>query len=183
MNPAQMNARLNKLEAILEKMMTKQTFGAQLGEQTPFMSKRRDFYIYEAHATVTASGTGTDTIQIEADSNFILEKMVHWTTVSGLAPNLSTATTILFTGGLTDQQIIQPNMLVQITDTGSGRNLMSNPIPIPSTFGSGKLPFILPHPRIFLRNTTIQISFTNADTVNGYVTRLAFIGYKVYGTV
>jgi hypothetical protein len=59
---------------------------------------------------------------------------------------------------------------------------MQNPIPIPSFFGTGQLPFILPNPRLFMRNSTIQVAFTSFDAAAVYNIRLAFIGYKVYGT-
>lgn len=148
-----------------------------------FMSARRDFYIYEAQAlALAASGNATDTIQIEADSNFILQKLSYFAVVNGLNPDLTVATTILFTGGLTAEQRILPLVTVQLTDTGSGRQLMQEGIPIPSMFGHEGLPYVLNNPRLFLRNTTIQVNFVNADTVNAYDIRLAFHGYKVYTT-
>jgi len=151
--------------------------------QEMFLEKRRDFYVYDSIAlALAAAGNATDTIQIEADSNFVLQKLTFMATVLDLAASLSTNPTVLFTTGLTDSQRILPNVGVQLIDTGSGRQLMQNPIPIPSLFGTGQLPFILPNPRLFMRNSTIQIAYTNFDTVNGYNVRLSFIGYKVYGT-
>jgi hypothetical protein len=151
--------------------------------QELFLEKRRDFYVYAAQAAnLAASGQATDTIQIEADSNFILQKLTYLAFDGDLAPDLAVATTILLTGGLTAQQRIIPRVGLQIIDTGSGRQLMQEPIPIPSIFGTGELPFILPNPRLFMRNSTIQLTFTNFDAVNTYDIYLAFIGYKVYGT-
>lgn len=146
-------------------------------ENNQFLQRRRDLYIYEAQAlTLAASATTTDSIQIEADSSFILQKLTYH------AP--APAATMLAASalGLVEGQKIIPNVAIVITDTGSGRQLMPSPIPIPSLFGDGKLPFILPNPRLFMRNSTISIQFTNLDATNAYSVRLAFIGYKVYAT-
>lgn len=142
--------------------------------QEMFLEKRRDFYVYEAGVTnLPVSAQATDTIQIEADSNFILQKLSQFSVSNGLNGNLDVATTVLLTSGLTAQQRVLPNVGIQLVDTGSGRQLMQNPIPIPSLFGTGELPFILPNPRLFMRNSTIQVIFTNFDSVNAYDIRLA----------
>lgn len=146
-------------------------------ENNQFLQRRRDLYVYEAQALGLAlSATVTDVIQIEADSSFILQKLAYH------AP--APAATALAAGalGLVESQRIIPNVAIVITDTGSGRQLMPGPIPIPSLFGYGMLPFILPNPRLFMRNSTISIQFTNLDATNAYSVRLAFIGYKVYAT-
>lgn len=131
--------------------------------------RRRDFYVYEALATAIAvAGSANDTINIEADSDFILQKLTYEADLAGVAQTHATR--------------IVPNVTVQITDTGSGRQLMQNPIPIPSIFGSGELPFILPNPRLFMRNSTIQVAFTSFEAAVTPTIRLSFIGYKVYGT-
>ena len=132
------------------------------------VAKRRfDFYTYEAEALALAAGAAAnDTILIEADSNFILQKLTFYADIAAAAFVEST------------QPI--PSVTVQIQDTGSGRNLMANPIPIPSICGFGRLPFILPNPRVFLKNSTIQVAFANFDAAVAYNLRLAFIGVKKY---
>ena len=131
---------------------------------------RRDFYIYEAEALgiAAAGGTANDVINIEADSDFILQKMTYEADIAAAAYTFTTNPIPLVT--------------IQIIDTGSGRQLMQQPIPINSFMGDGKLPFYLPNPRKFLRNSTIQIAFVNFDAAIVYNIRLAFIGYKIYGT-
>ncbi len=130
---------------------------------------RRDFYTYEAEALLLASGgSANDVINIEADSDFIMQKLSFQADDAG--------------GAFTDSTRLIPNVSVQLVDTGSGRQLMQNPIPIPSIFGWGELPFVLDNPRKFLRNSTIQVAFTNFDAAVTYNIRLAFIGYKIYGT-
>jgi hypothetical protein len=133
-------------------------------------NRRRDFYVYEAETLAIGVGVSTnDTIAIEADSDFILQKLCYQ------ADDGTGAT-------YTDSSRIIPNVSIQITDTGSGRQLMQNPIPVSSFFGTGQLPFILPNPRLFMRNSTIQIAFTSFEAAITPSVRLAFIGYKVYGT-
>lgn len=130
---------------------------------------RRDLYTYEALASLLApAGSANDVINIEADSDFILEKLAYQSDIAAAAYLESTRPIPLIT--------------IQIVDTGSGRQLMQNPIPVESLFGSGELPFVLSQPRKFERNSTIQIAFTNFDAAVTYSLRLAFIGYKVYGT-
>lgn len=132
-------------------------------------SIRRDFYIYEAQAlALAAAGTANDVINIEADSDFMLQKMTYEADIAAAAFTFTTNPIPLVT--------------IQLVDTGSGRQLMQNPIPINSFMGDGKLPFYLPNPRKFLRNSTIQIAFANFDAAVTYNIRLAFIGYKIYGT-
>lgn len=128
---------------------------------------KRDFFIYESESLGLATGTSSnDTIQIEADSDFILQKLAQHTTLAD-ATYVSSATPI-------------PNISLLITDTGSGRQMMNNPIPIPSFFGSGQLPFILPNPRKIAKNSVLNIAYTNFDAAQTYSVRLAFIGYKIY---
>ena len=130
---------------------------------------RRDFYIYEAEALALApAGSANDIINIEADSDFILQKFAWQADVAAAA--------------YTDSTRPWPNVTIQLVDSGSGRQLMQNPIPVTSFMGTGELPFILPNPRKFLRNSTIQVAFTNFDAAVTYNIRLAFIGYKIYGT-
>lgn len=133
---------------------------------------RRDFYIYGSQAGTTAvplaaGASASDIINIEADSDFILQKLTYQADIVGAA--------------FTDSARPIPNVNVQLIDSGSGRQLMQNPTPIPSMFGTGELPFILSNPRLFAKNSTIQVAYTNFDAAAGYTIRLSFIGYKIYG--
>lgn len=133
---------------------------------------RRDFYVYGSRAGTTAiplaaGGSANDIINIEADSDFILQKLTYEADIAGAAFTANTRPI--------------PNVNVQLIDSGSGRQLMQNPLPIPSIFGTGELPFILSNPRFFAKNSTIQVAYTNFDALIGYSIRLSFIGYKIYG--
>jgi len=131
--------------------------------------RRRDFYTYESETVALAvGGSSNDVINIEADSDFILQKLTYQADLAGVAQAQATR--------------VIPNVLVQLIDTGSGRQLMQNPIPIPNIFGTGAIPFILPNPRLFMRNSTIQVAYTSFEAADTPTIRLSFIGYKVYGT-
>jgi len=152
--------------AIIRKMIAK---GIAEGDAENVDKKRRDFYIYEAEAlALVAGGSANDIVNIEADSDFMLQKFAFQADIAAAA--------------YTDSTRPWPNVTVQLIDSGSGRQLMQQPIPVTSFMGTGELPFILPNPRKFLRNSTIQVAFTNFDAAVTYNLRLAFIGYKIYAT-
>ncbi len=71
---------------------------------------------------------------------------------------------------------------MQITDSGSGRNLFETPLPISAVFGTGELPFILPTPKLFAARSTINITVANFSAATEYNLRFSFIGYKVFRT-
>lgn len=129
--------------------------------------RNRDYFVYEAQASAIAVGaTAVDTIQIQADADFIWQKATY--EADNAAAQQTDATRVI------------PNVLLQITDTGSNRRLYFNPVPIASVFGTGALPFILTNPRLFLKTSTIQIDFTSFEAAATPTVRLAFIGYKYY---
>ena len=130
-------------------------------------ARQRDFFVYEAETVAIATGgTTADTIQIQADADFIWQKAAYEADLAGVAQTA-------------DSQVV-PNVLIQITDTGSNRQLFFNPIPIVNVFGRGILPFILPNPRLFIKTSTIQIDFTSFEVAATPTIRLSFIGYKFY---
>ena len=128
---------------------------------------RKDFYVYSANVASIASGANaTSNINIEADSDFELQKLTVFADIAAAAQTASTR--------------VLPLVTLQITDTGSGRQLFSDSIPIPLIFGDGNLPFILPNPRRFASNSVIQLSFTNYDAASTYQLYLGFVGVKTY---
>jgi len=136
--------------------------------QTPMPQVIKDFYIYEEDfVPLLASATGIGSINIQADSDFVVQKLTYFAYADPTG-TLQTPTTRII-----------PTATVQITDSGSGRNLMEAPVPISNVFGTGELPFILPQPKLFLARTTITVSVTNLDDANVYI-RLSLIGYKVF---
>lgn len=80
----------------------------------------------------------------------------------------------------TEATHVYPNCTVMCLDSGTSKQWMDNPIPIPSIFGDGRFPFFLPKPRIVPANSQISVTYSNYDAAAGYNIRLAFNGYRLY---
>lgn len=129
----------------------------------------RDFYIYEedfSNADLIVGATLNGSIEIQADSDFIWQKACYFADIAAAAQTFTTR--------------VIPLVTVQLVDTGSGRNLFELAAPIPSVFGIGELPFVLPIPRLFFARSTIIVQVNNFDAAVAYNLRLSFIGYKAY---
>ncbi len=127
----------------------------------------KDFYVYEEDFSALTSGaTALGSINIQADSDFVVQKLTYFADIAA--------------GAQLDSTRIIPLVSIQITDSGSGRNLMEAPVALSNIFGTGELPFILPQPKLFLARSTISISVTNFDAAVTYNLRLSLIGYKVF---
>lgn len=77
-----------------------------------------------------------------------------------------------------------PNITAMLTDSGSGRQLMSAPIPL-GLLASSDSPQAtkveLPWPKIFTRNSTISLQLTNFDAaVATNVVRVVMAGRKIF---
>ena len=127
-----------------------------------------DFFTYNTQFEDLQSGaTGNNFIQIEADSDFLIQKLAYASFVNGDAVTFNT------------QDI--PLCTVLIVDTGSGRQIMNNPVPISALFGDGRLPYILPTPKLFTKNSRINVSLFNFSTGTTYADIwLNFEGKKIF---
>lgn len=126
-----------------------------LAQKDPYFA--RDFFTYEVDFTsvLAASASTTGSFTIQADSDFLWNK----------ATFVQTGTSI--------------GASILIQDTGSGRNLMNQAVPVANIFGTGTLPFILPRQRIFVARAVVNITVTNLDAANTITSlRLSFIGEK-----
>lgn len=131
----------------------------------------KDFYVYTETFTSVINGTSqSGNIDIQADSDFQLQKLTV-TTYPDLNSQYDVSDEVL------------PSVTIQITDSGSGRNLFENPIPVPSVFGNGRLPFILPTAKIFPARSTITLNISNfATDSEADIDRIdfSFVGYKIF---
>lgn len=125
-----------------------------------------DFFIYTPGKFVTlgAGATLTQNINIQADSDFCLQKLTFQADLAGVAQTAS--------------GVIVPNVNVLITDSGSGRQLMNNVLPLTLIFGTGQIPFILPKPKWFAANSNVVIALTSFEAAVTPSIQLAFIGFK-----
>ena len=130
-----------------------------------------DWYVYNVFFdNIAPAAQATQNVAIEADANFILVKL------SGIAIVGAVTTTTYNTRTV-------PNVNLQITDTGSGRNLLNGDTPWSNIVGWGEIPYILPIRRKFKANSTIRVQATNIDTVDTYDLRLSFSGIKDFGAI
>jgi len=136
-------------------------------EGKPRSQYQEDYFVYGVGPLAVAAGASAQgSIQIQADSLFQWERAAYFVTIANAAFTANTRPI--------------PNVAVQIVDSGSGRQLFQTAQPIPSVFGTGELPFLLPTPRWFKPNSQIQIQLTNFDAAVAYNVRLSFIGSKIF---
>lgn len=126
-----------------------------------------DYFVYQLDFTGLAGGTtGNGSIQVQADSDFKWIKATHESNIANAVQ--------------TDSTRVIPLVTINLTDTGSGRQLMSAPVPIENIYGTGLLPFLLPVPRIFRARSTISVTVSNFTAATTYNIRLSFIGTKLF---
>jgi hypothetical protein len=127
-----------------------------------------DFYVYvvPAFAALAAGASATNNVQIQADSDFVLEQITYTATIANAAFTYSTRPI--------------PNVNMLITDTGSGRQLMSAAVPLWTMGGSGEEPFELPRPKAFVARSTIAVQLSNFDAAQAYSVYISLIGRKLY---
>lgn len=128
----------------------------------------KDFFVYGSNfLSIAAGATQTNTIAIQADSDFELLKLAYSSDLNAGVQTESTRTI--------------PQCTLIILDTGSGRQLMNQGIDLTTIFGDARQPFILPLPKKFRANTALSLALTNYSAAQTYNVRLALIGAKVYG--
>jgi hypothetical protein len=127
----------------------------------------RDFYSYTQRATSLAAGTSTSlTYQIEADSYFYLNAFSYQADLALAA--------------ITESANIIPLITVVIFDSGSGRQLMANPVPFNCIGGYRGEPFRLAKPRRFAPTAQITATLANYSTATTYNISFCLSGFKVY---
>jgi len=135
----------------------------------PLQVEYRDFYIYTVPILAIApAGTASFNVNIQAHYSFLLQKLTYFADIAAAAQTYSTR--------------IVPLITVQITDTGSGTQLFSQPAPIPALCGTGEIPFLLQTPRLFEANTVVTLAFTNYDAAVTYNLYLLMIGTRIWST-
>lgn len=108
-------------------------------------------------------------IQIQADAAFVILEQTYSFMRNG-TPVVDIVTKLT------------PNIDVMLTNTGSGRRLMNQPVALSSLFGNGKLPFVLPTPQFFSPSSALQVQVTTAENflADVYTLQISFIGEKRY---
>lgn len=128
---------------------------------------RRDFFVYGINfASLAAAASNEAAIQIQADSEFEVQKLAFFADIAGAVQTESTR--------------VLPLMTIQVTDTGTGRQMFSLPIPIPAIMGDGRIPFILPTTKVFSASSAVLVSVTNYSAATAYLLRVLMIGAKIF---
>lgn len=129
----------------------------------------KDFFVYSATFTGLAQGTTQQkNIPISDDSDFVVIKTTYFVD-DGVGGKFTPNT----------RQI--PNVLLLMTDTGSGRQLMDAAQPLYNLFGTAENPFIFPMPKLLKRRTVLQLQATNQELVVAtYRLTVSFIGVKIF---
>jgi len=117
-------------------------------------------------AAIATGATVNTSIIIQADADFAVEKLTYYADLAGVAQ--------------TSGARIVPNVLVLLTASSSGAQMMNTSAPIPSLFGTGDLPFILPYPYILTANSQLQIQLISFEAAVTPALTLNFIGRKLY---
>jgi hypothetical protein len=130
--------------------------------------RRQEYFNYSTGrlAAITVGATVNTSIIIQADADFLVEKLTYYADLAGVAQTYSAR--------------IVPNVTVLITASSSGVQIMNNPVPIPSMFGEGDLPFILPSPRLLGANSQLQIQLVSFEAAVTPAITLNFHGRKLY---
>jgi len=126
----------------------------------------RDWYVYTFRgAGLVSDGTLTDSINIQADANFICTKITGFADIAEAAQTNAT-------------QVI-PLVRVQINDSGSGRNLMDIAVDMANICGKNLAGYELPVQRCFAASSTVSCTFTSYDAAATYGNvSLSLHGYK-----
>jgi hypothetical protein len=129
--------------------------------------KRRDFFAYPIlFSNLTAGNAAQGAIQIQSDSDFELQKLTMFADIAQAAETEATR--------------VLPLVTVQITDSGTGRKMFSAPVPVPAIMGDGRIPFILPSPKVYSPNASITIDVANFAAATDYNLRILLIGAKIF---
>lgn len=129
----------------------------------------RDFYSYTQRVSFSgaANQTLSMTFQIEADSYFYANAISYQADVALAA--------------VTDSTNVVPLITIVLFDSGSGRQLMANPVPLNAIAGYNGSPFRLPKPRRFASTAQITATLVNYSAI-AYNLSLCLSGFKVYVT-
>jgi len=126
------------------------------------------FYSTIKIPSLAAGASRTLFIQIEANSDFVIQKSTYYCQIAGAGAVPTVAT------------VAAPDVDVNLIDTGSSNRITSQPTTLTQQFGTGARPYIWPKPRRMVANSTLQIEVTNNETVAIEKFQLSFQGFKVF---
>lgn len=152
------------IKAIAERLGMSASRAARLFNVDPFT-----FVIN--FAPLAASNTAQDQFITQADSGFAIVK-----TTFVISSDVN-----VFVANISDTPKFAPQV-IQLSDSGSGRDLSNFPVAITSLFGTGERPFIWSKPKVLDPNSTFSARIQNL-VATAFNIRLAFHGFKIFGDV
>ena len=132
-------------------------------------AKPKDGFLYSVtFPNLTAAGTANATqslpVQIQSDSDFIIQSLLR------VATDAATGRTFFDRVPVT----------VLLTDTGAGRTLSDGPVHIEAYMGDAQNPGWAPFPKRMGAASSLNVQATNIGNV-ALNLRLYFAGFKVFG--
>jgi hypothetical protein len=130
-----------------------------------------EFFVYSPNpVVVTLDNTNPVAqlaVQLQTDSDFELLAITQATDIAGAVQ--------------TDSSRVIPLATMTIVQSGTGNDIMPQPVPLSVISGDGRLPFLLPESKIWQGGSTMAITLTRyAVAGTSYNIRLAFIGRKLF---
>lgn len=118
-------------------------------------------------APITQAASQNFNVIMDSDSDFVC------TYLSGFGRNAGSAQ------GAT-AMIINPAMLLQVTDKSSGRTWFNKPAPMAMMCGQGGFPFLLTSPRVIKPRVTLNVSAISAQNTSFTGFFFCFHGSRIY---
>lgn len=141
--------------------------GPVFNPQGNTLGGRGDYFWYPTTPVqMAAAARAQSVIQIDSDSQFALLALSYQANVAAAA--------------LTESTNVIPLVTVYIADGGSGKYLMTAPVPLGTIAGDGKRPYRLIGPRIFQPNSTVNFNWVNYSAATTYDLTLVLHGVKLY---
>ena len=137
--------------------------------QANTLQGRTDYFWYATTPAALSSvaPAAQSLVQIDADSQFALLAFSYQASIAAAA--------------ITQDSNPIPLVTVAIQDGGSGKYLMTAPIPLGAIAGDGKCPYRLIGPRIFQPNSTVNFNWTSFVAAGtSYLITLVLHGVKLY---
>jgi hypothetical protein len=124
-------------------------------------------YVFPTFTTLAAAASAQQQVLIQNDSDFECRRISWYATIANAA--------------FVSAAIPVPSVTAVLTDSGSGRNLENNPVPLVMIgYGPLQQPFDLAWPKIFTRNSSITLTLTNFDAAASYNIRVTLHGRKIF---
>lgn len=159
-----------------ENMIASETMRNALPAGVADLHKIISPYIYTFQAIELAPGqTDRSTIIISNEAPFVLQGMmraVFLKTLAGPVYINPEDRNIAFANS-------SPGLSFTITDEGSTKPFMKDPIPIDAV-AAPHFPFVYPYGHLFLAKTAVTVTYTNEHPTNTYIPFMTFIGAKLF---